>query len=218
MRPLVPRDLQRLATLHRGPAAVGEHRHAAADRHDVAHAGDRSRGAGVEAGDLASEDGAARHGRIEHPGELHVDAVDSAAVHLGGSVGPRHRPADETELLRILQRRILRDLHRGGGGGQLPVTETPPRRRVEHRSFLRAAARRRDAPSSRGGGDQHRARGGARLAHRRELAPHRAAAAGLQPAELPVGPGLLDAHARPVGLQLVGHDHRQGRARALTHL
>jgi hypothetical protein len=76
----------------------------------------------------------------------------------------------------------------------------------------------RNAPRPRGGLLEHRARGGAGHAHRLVEVPDRTGAVGVLRAVLLVANGLDDLHARPVGVEFVGHDQRQRRPRARAHL
>ena len=217
-RSFVPLDLEEVASLEGVPARVGHDGDTGRDRHDGAHPGRPLRGLRVEAGDLAAEDRAARDRGVEQPGHPDVDAVDRASVHLQGRVGARQAPADEAEILRILQRRVLR--HRLGRRliDQVSVGEAPAGRRMQDRPFLRPAGRAVDAPGLSRRGDQHGAGRRPGLPHRFVLGAHARASAGVLVAELRVGPGLLDAHARPVGVQLLCDDHRERGAHALAHL
>ena len=67
---------------------------------------------------------------------------------------------------------------------------------------------------------QHQPRGGAAQPHRLDEVAHAARAVGVLVAVgALVAWRLHDAHARPVGVELVGDDHRQGSARGtVTHL
>ena len=76
-----------------------------------------------------------------------------------------------------------------------------------------------DAPALRCGGLEHLPGGGAALAHRLDVMAQAARAVGVLIAVfLLVTRRLHDAHARPIGFQLVGDDHRQAGARAGAHL
>src|SRR5262249_9519604 len=75
------------------------------------------------------------------------------------------------------------------------------------------------APLGGGGRLQHAARGGTAAAHGLEEMPRAARAVGVLVAvALLVARGLHHAHALPVRLQLVGHDHGHARAHTLSHL
>ena len=76
-----------------------------------------------------------------------------------------------------------------------------------------------DAPALGGGGLEHLACPGAHLPHRLDEVAHAARAVGILVAVgLLVARRLDDAHARPIGIELVGDDHRQRGARgAVTH-
>ena len=103
--PFVPGDLERLHAVRRRPVAVGHHRDAAGDLHDVLHARHRLGLVGIEAGHLAAEDGAAHDARHQQAGQLDVRAELGAAVHLARDVEPRHVRAEQRERFRILERR-----------------------------------------------------------------------------------------------------------------
>ena len=80
----------------------------------------------------------------------------------------------------------------------------------------------RHAPALRGCLQQHRASGGAGFTQPIEHAADRAAAAGLirlpDPVVLAIDRREVDAHLRPVELQLLGENLREPRLRALPHL
>src|ERR1700682_4712812 len=66
---------------------------------------------------------------------------------------------------------------------------------------------------------KHGPRGGAAAAHWLEEMAHTARSIGVLVAEAHfIGLRLFDAHATPIGLELVGDDHRQARAHTLSHL
>ena len=74
-------------------------------------------------------------------------------------------------------------------------------------------------PALGGGRLQHRARRGAAATHGLEEVPRTARAVGVLVAELLLVAGRLrNAHALPVGLELVGDDHRHAGPDALPHL
>src|SRR5207302_4145309 len=83
VRALVPRHVQRVASLLGRPVPVRYDRYTARDLHYVAHAGHSLRLGRIEALDLPAEHRAARDHGDEHPGDLHVDPELGAAVHLG---------------------------------------------------------------------------------------------------------------------------------------
>ncbi len=88
-----------------------------------------------------------------------------------------------------------------------------------HDARLRAALRFGHAPRRRRGRHEHRACGRADAPHRQEVVHRRVAAAGpLVLVLVAVEPHLLDAHARPVGIELVGDEHGERRLHPLTDL
>ena len=76
-----------------------------------------------------------------------------------------------------------------------------------------------DTPALRCGGFEHLSHGGAALAHRLDAVTHAARAVRVLIAIfLFVSRRLHDAHARPIGFELVSDNHRQTGARAGAHL
>jgi len=166
-----------------------------------------------------------RDQRREHSRELHVLRVDRRAVRLGAAVGARQAPADQGEILRVLELHFLRNRHLGRAGGELAEARPAVRRRVHHRAARDGDRIRRDLPAFGRRSDQHRPRRGARFAHLFVGVRHRGAAArALHGAHEQVvvaarvrrralGPDLA-----PVGVQLFGDERRQAGERALAHL
>ena len=121
-RAFVPGNLQRLSALKRGPGATRHHGNAAGyvqvavdsrQKTDRRNSKDRfhSRGSfcrgAIAAYQLAAEVRAASDHRVEHPGNTNIDAEDGRAVDLAGRVNAPHWFADESEILRILQRNLI---------------------------------------------------------------------------------------------------------------
>lgn len=157
----------------------------------------------------------------QQSGESDVDAVDGAAIHLGGDVEPLHRLADVAPLLARLQLDNGRHGQCGGYFDQLPPGDLAPRAGMHDLAAGNGAGSGRNAPALRGCLDQQGARRGAGRAQSREHSADRTAAAGL--IRLPhavVGAfngRHLDAHALPVELELIGENLRQPCLCALTH-
>src|SRR5262249_4545138 len=106
-----------------------------------------------------------------------------------------------------------------GGLGQGAVAETTAALLVDDLVVLRLYLAHGHAPLGGGGRLQHGARGSAAAAHGPEEVPGAARAVGVLVAVARlVARGLHHAHALPVRLQLVRHDHGHARAHALPHL
>src|SRR5439155_20227150 len=114
--------------------------------------------------------------------------------------------ADVTELLRILeaQRLPCRDGLAGGGLGERSVPGAPTRRTMNDLVVLRLHLADGHFPAFSRGGFQHGARCRAAAAHGLEEMSRAPRAVGVLVAELLlVTRRLRDAHALPVGLELV---------------
>ena len=222
-RPVVPDHLECLAPLLGGPEAVGDDGHAARDLHHVPHTGHGPGLVGIEALDLAAEDRRTRNQSDQHSRELHVQAEDGLTVDFVRRVEPPGRLADEAEILGVLQLDVLWRLEVGGLLRQLAVRHTPARGGMDHVAGFRAARRRLDVPFRSRGGDQHGPRGRPGLAHAIPLGPGAGAAAGHLNAVHRVvvdrrNRGRLESDLRPVGVELLGDEHRDAGVRALAHL
>ena len=222
---LVPRDLERAAALQRRPEVGGDDGDAVADLHDVADARHGLGGRGVEGLHLAAEYRAALDRGDQHARHLHVHAVDRPAVGLDRDVEAGDAfLADVAELVLRLQHRVLRHRQLRGFVHELPVHQSSSTRTMNDDTRLRFQLALRNVPLLRGGLLQHLAGGGAGLAPHLEVVAHAAAAAvGLVAGdgvrvELGVGRRLLDPDLAPVGVELVGDDHRRRGHGALAHL
>ena len=90
---------------------------------------------------------------------------------------------------------------------------------MDHLAVLRLHFADRHLPACGGRSLQHLPRGRAATAHRHEEVPRAARTVGvLVPVALLVARRLHDTHARPVGFEFVGDDHRHAGAHALAHL
>ena len=215
----VPLHVQHAPSLHGAPGIVGHHSHAAGYLHDEFHAGHGLRLGGVEALDLAAENGTARHHGIHHPRQTDVDAELRAAVHFGRRVQALDRLADEPELRGILEGRIRRHRQFGCVLGQAAVGHPRGGGVVDHRAVLRAAHRGIHAPYLRRRLHEHFARRGAGAAQRIEGGPHaRAAEHALHGSVLAVHPGKLRADLLPVAFQFLGEEHGERGDGSLPHL
>ncbi len=236
VRPFVPLDLQRPAACEGLPVRVGHHgdpgldagrprpvgrlTDRARDLHDVPHAGHGAGGARVVALHPPAEGGGPRHRGDEHPGHGDVDPVGRAPVHLRRRIQPPHGSPQDPEVLRVLERGGVRRREGGRLVRELPVAEAPAARPVHDLTALGPAAGALDAPSLRSRSDQHLTGRGARCAQQLIGAPHAGAAARAHPPHprARVCGDVPEANQRPLGLQLLGEDHREGRVRALPHL
>ena len=226
-RAVVPLQPQRFAALARRPEAVGDDGHAlgaAVQRHAQhgAHAGHRARGAVVHAGQLRAEHRRARHHGRQHARQPHVDAVGLLAAALGAGVQPGRRTADQPEVGRVLQHHPGRHRLARGVGGERAVGQAAAVGR-QHLAGARAQRGHVELPALRGGRQQHGARPGAEFAVLHEAVLQRRGAAGEVHAPQRVGIGrvvaaVAAAHARPVGVELFGQQHRQRGLHALAEL
>ena len=222
---LVPLHGERVAALFRGPEIAREHRHALGDRHHVDHALHRFRFRRVEGLGLSAEARRMRDEGREHPGELHVLRVNRRAVRLGAGVGARQSPADQGEILRVLELHVLRDRNLGRARRELAEGRLAVRRLVHHRAARDRDRVRRDVPALGRRGEQHRSRRGARLAHLLvRICERGAAARALHRAEEKIVVAAcvrgraFDPDLAPVGVELLGDERRQARVCALAHL
>ncbi len=129
--------------------------------------------------------------------------------------------ADVAEVFRVLETQRGPRRHRLAGGGlrERTVSETTAARAVDDLVILGGHLAHRHLPAIGGRGLEHGARGGATAAHRLEEMAGAARAVGVLVAELLLVTGRLgDAHSLPVGLELVGDDHRHAGPDALPHL
>ena len=90
---------------------------------DLAHTGHLFRGAVVDMLHLAAEHRTLGEGRELHVRHHGVDAVDGLAVGFVRRVVTFQRLADQREILRILELRLVRHRQLAGGIGELAVSE-----------------------------------------------------------------------------------------------
>jgi hypothetical protein len=152
----------------------------------------------VDAHHLAADHGTLRERRIQHAGDLHVDAVFGLAGDLAGGVQPVQRLADVAELGRILQLHFLRRRQLRGRFGQRAVTGFFAL--IGNKPILRLAVRRAHAPLLRRGFREHGARLRTRDAQLFPAIAHRSRAARELRAEHAVDVGL--ARRREIDLDL----------------
>ena len=172
---------------------------------------------------------AAEHRTARERGDLHalrpgVDSVDGFAVDLVGRVEPLQRLADELEIRRGLERRILRRRQSGGRLHKLAIGGLLRARVVKDLAVLRPAGGRIDAPLRRRGLHQHGAGGRAGDSHRLPEGADGGRAAGhLEPekrvrVELVVRRRRHRGHMLERRVELLGEDHGKSGVDALPHL
>ena len=164
--PVVPFDRQRRQPLLRSPHMVGHDRDGVVEPYDLTHALDGLGRRIIQVLHATAEDRRLRKGCDLHARRPNVDAVDGGAVDLGRRVETLGRGADELEILRSLERHILRHRHACRIGGEIAVFGASSRRRMKHFAALRAAGRRIDVPALCRRRDQHGSRGRTGLAQR----------------------------------------------------
>ena len=233
VRAVVPPDLERFPALHGRPGAASDDGHAAQrvelgrgraslDGYDPDDARDLERLAVVVARDRPAVDRRARDDSVEHVGEPRVDAVLRLAGSDVATVDQLDLPlADVAELRGVLETQRLagRDRLLGGCLGERTVAEPPARRPVHDLVVLRLHLAHGHFPLVGRRRLEHGAGGRAAPTHRVEEVPGAARAIGVLVAvALLVARRLDDLHALPVGLQLVGDDHRHPGPHALSHL
>ena len=155
VRPLVPRDVERVEALLRGPHVIADDRDEVVENNDLPHPRHAARPCVVHVRDLAAEYRTARERGDLHARRPGVDAIDGFAVDLVGRVEPFQRLADELEIRRWLQRRILRRRQPGGGLHKLAIGGLLRARIVKDLAVLRPAGGWIDAPLRRRGLNQH---------------------------------------------------------------
>ena len=106
------------------PPGVGDDSHRVLHAHNLLHARHLLGLGGLEAIQLAANDGAILHGSVEHAWHLVVDAVDLCAVNLARLMQALHGLAGNGPVLRILERGLLRRLQLGGGIGHLAIGDS----------------------------------------------------------------------------------------------
>ena len=136
---LVPADVERGKPLLGRPHVVGDHRHGVVEADHPMHAFNRLRLAVVHAGELAAEHRTGGDGGDFHPWDLHIDAELGLAVDLVRTVEALDGGADELEVLRVLERHLVRHRQRRSLIDQGPIVELAAGRHVDHLALLGAA-------------------------------------------------------------------------------
>ena len=231
IRAVVPLDLQRPTALQHRPRVVANHRDAAerleavrrlerVERHRLLHAAHLLRGRVVDA-----PHGAAEHRRVldrgvDHAFTEHVEpelrlAGDDVLLVVGGRVLAHELPGRavlEADGFALRHRQLGCRRH------QRAVVQRAAGRLVHDLVVPRDALAARDAPLPRGRRHQHRPRRGAGVPERLVEIADRPRAVGVLIAVARVANALLDGHAAPVGVELVGGHLRQRRPDAGAHL
>ncbi|SST12513.1 Uncharacterised protein [Acinetobacter baumannii] len=230
--PGVPLDHQRLAPLDRRPGVLRHHGdpaqrlelgrdRPALDLDHLDHPRHLQRRGGVVALELAAVDRRPGDHGVEHVVEARVEAEAGAAIDDIGAVdGARHVLADVAELLGLLQQQLVarRHFETRGGLGQFAEGQRTAAGRMQHLVLFGAALAQRDLPLVGRGLFEHLSRRRTAAAHGFEPMAHAARAIGVLVAVARFVAGRLDhLDPAPVGLQLVGHHHRQAGAHALSH-
>ena len=123
VRPFVPSHFQSVEPLPGGPHMVADDGDEIIEHDDLPHARHFFRDAVVDMLHLAAEHRALGKRRELHVRHHGVDAVDGLAVGFVRRVVTFQRLADQREILRILELRLLRHRQLGGGIGKLAVSE-----------------------------------------------------------------------------------------------
>ncbi|MCY1518729.1 hypothetical protein D9M68_534530 [compost metagenome] len=221
--PKVPVDFQRIAAELRRPVVVGDYRDATRHLHHLAHAGHGLGRRRIETLDLAAEHRCACHQRGQQAIELHIHAELRTPADLLRRIQALGRFADDLPVLRLLefQRGRIGRLQLAGRIGQLAVAHTLAT--GDDFAVLGADGRWFDAKTLCRRLHQHGPCGGAGLPVAVELRPDAGRTTGHLYAEVGVGVrlcgrGMLDPDRRPVGIQLLGDQHRQPGPDTLAHL
>ncbi len=233
VRAVVPDDLERLSTLHRRPRILRDDGDSSQrielrcprcriDRDHADHTGHLLRLGVIEAHHLSAVDLRTRDDGEEHALRPRVHRVLRAARDDGSGVDELELAgADIAKLRRVLEADLVRGRHRQARRRlrERAIPEASPRRPVDHLAVLRLHLADRHLPLRRRGRLEHLPRGRAAAAHRHEEVARAARAVGVLVAVFHfVAVRLRDADAAPVGLELVGDDHRHSRADTLPHL
>ena len=224
MRTVVPFDRQGFEALLRGAHVVGNHGDGIIEPHDLAHALDGLGRGIVDALHAAAEYRRLREGRDLHAGRPDIDAVDGRSIDLRRRVETLGRGADQLEILRSLERDVVR-----------APASAPHRRRARHTRYVCRSAREslRRVRARQVAGSTFQRCAAAATSMVRAIAPawrsgcHAPRIAFELPVactpssgigvELFVGRGVLQPHLVEVHLQLFGDQHRDRRIGALAH-
>ena len=204
---------------------VGHDGNRVVEPHDLPHTLDGLGRRITHALHTTAEDGRLRKGRDLHPRRPNVDAVDGRSVDLARCVQALGRGADELEILRSLERHLLRNGQLCRIAGKSAIFDPARARLVNDLAVLRVTRGRIHLPALCRRSYQHDSGSCAGLAQWLPRRAHRVrVASGLQPAqqgvtvELLVGRSMFQAHLTQGHLQLFRDEHGYGRVGALAHL
>ena len=240
VRAALPLDDEPVPPLHHRPRVGADHRHAAQraelgrlvvsqrrNLDDLLDALNLERLAGVERLHLAAIDRRARHDGDLHAGDADIGAVGGAAGAHVVVVDHRHVAADVLPLRLVLELgRSVAGRHHDVGRCVHHLAEIEPlaRASVVEAVVLRIHLAGIDAPLLGRRVLQHIAAGCTQLAHDLKVVAGAARAVGVLlvlagRVELRlVARRLPDLDPLPIGFELIGQDHRDAGAHALTHL
>ena len=224
IRTFVPIDHQRIEALLGRPHVIADHGDEIVEHHDLLHALDFFGSAVVNLRDPAAKHRTGLQRCELHVGQYRIDAVDGLAVDFVRGIEPLQRPADQHEILRVLQRDILWRHLAARRERQRTIGKLAPAVLVQDLAVGGSAAYRLDLPLFRGGLDQHGARACAGSAQVGPPRPDRIGIAGGLNAkqriavELVAGRCVLQRHSREIGVELFRQNHRYRGVDALSHL
>ena len=220
----VPFRLEQRQRFLGAPEAVGDDGDRVVELDDLLHAAAALGRRLIDASEFAAEHRTGGDRGIDHAGQPRIDGEPGGAVDLERRIEPRHRLADELELVRGADRRLLVELDLAGIGGERAVVEAASRRLVQYLAVGRFAFARRHVPALRGSLDQPHARAGAGLQQHLPRRAHAAAAHGRHRAvdvvvtQVARRRSVFDLDLRPVAFEFLGDNHRQRGDGALPHL
>src|SRR6516164_9906123 len=193
VRPVIPLDGQRLASLDRRPGVAGNHRDTAdrlefrwwwrpLDDHDLLHAWHLHRRGAVIRREFPAHYWRPRYDGVFQSGELGVDAIDRASGGDVEEIDDRDIPlAEIPEGSFVLELDLVggRCRQRTRGSCELAIAEFASRGPVNNLVVLRLNLGDSYSPALCRGGFQHLPHGGAALTHRLDEVAHTARAVGV---------------------------------------
>ena len=158
--------------------------------------------------------------RVDHARKFLVDAEKGAPRDDRGIVHPADARPHDSEFALFFQAHglFVRDREGGGLGGELSVGEASAACEVHDLAFFGGQFRGRDVPRLGRRLDQHDAGRGAGHPHPHVIIGGGPAAPGELRPDVSPQTGLRDHDGAEIGIELVGHDHRQVGLHALAGL